>query len=721
MLLASAVGLAVLYGLAGLSSRVFVRVGSVAWPTPERWTAGTLGFLLTGGAATMLPLYAMFKPFAPGEPLLAWACAALLLCGPGAVVLVVLASVREPGRDWRHWVALLLSLAAAVVAGLVLLIAPPAPEQGLLVVYAALTWIGVVLTAATLGQNLRLQVEVQQPDGTVSAGSTDYLLARMKTLGMESPKALNRATSAIATTPISKITNEDLSALPAGKVAGAVSRLLFALRADLTWRARVTFVDDERVAMTLSRNGRHAESSVFSRPDLGLPGIAPGPDDAARSTARDRARAQMLTGAAAFILLRLGEAHVDLRADLCGARRWQSVALQVIATSKSLVEETEQGGERVRLLSRAMDLDPDYVLARFEYMWAANERADRRETDYAKFAEALDRQYVQSGLAGKGDAEEGWAPLRIRVMYSSTVHWLNGYLRTGERDHRALLEAARSAAELNRLCRLPWKRPQLAQQAEYTRPFAENLLHCVEVLSGVTPQTGAGWLHPHQRPGQPPAAPRLTYDHACLDCFLAELPGQDRAMRLGQAVEDLEFAVATDRDRTGAAADPCFSPLHSGDRFRRLVAGLTPDRFLDLPVFAGHKSLLARAGITSASDLAHRTENAERQQELAEHLRVSRAFVQRLRDVALLAQLHPDLAEPHMLHLLIAEDIASPEALRDRAGRDPAELVRRLRDRADENGLDRPAALGWPRRGRWLRTARRPAASPSGLRRRRVS
>lgn len=754
MLLFSVAALAVLYGLAGLSSRLFVKTDAVAWRKPYRWIAGTLGFLLIFSSAVMLPLYAMFKPFSAEASLSTWAGWVVAAIGLGAVALVVLASADER-RDWRHWLALLICLGAVALVAGALLLAPresgnvdaagvfavlglmvvsviaivarrdrkhqlallaylgitvlvagallltPAADTGrLLAAYVALALYGVVMTAATLGQNLRLQVEVQEPDGTVSAGSTDYLLARMKGLGTETPKELDRATSVLATTPLSKITSEDLSALPAGKVAGALSRLFFTIRPDLTWRARVTLVDEERVAMTLSRNGRHVQSAVFSRPDLGLAAIPAGLGEAERTATQDQARAQLLTGAAAFVLLRLSKVHVELQDDLYRAERWQSVALQVIATSRSLIDDSEKhDAARVELLSRAMDEDPMYVLARFEYMWAVYRRIPDEQTDYAAFARSIDEQYVTAGLSSKGK-EEGWASLRIRVMYSSATQWLNGYLNGGKEDPKQLQEAAQSVAELQRLCREKWEGQQLRQQAERMLHFAENLEHCIEVLCAVTPPEEAAWLHPHEHA----PSPRLTWDHACLDCFLAELPGQDRPLRVEQAIEDLEFAVATGHDRTAAAEDPCFKPLRSEPRFRQLVGRVPPVHFLDLPALAPYKTSLAAAGITSTFDLVRRTQSAEQQAYLATHLGASRVVIDQMRDIALLAQVHQDLDDPGMLHLLIAQGVSSLETLRDKARLQPQELLRELRSQAKKDNLN-PSGLLLHRPRRWLRAA----------------
>ncbi|MFD3739019.1 DUF4332 domain-containing protein [Streptomyces sp. NPDC058629] len=694
LVLFSAIGLLVLGALAGLSSWFWVKVGSVAWPTVVRRIAKGVGLSLLVGAAIMTPLFAMFNPFTPTW-MQCW-IAALVIFAIGLIAgWLVLWGTRQ--SRFLDWLALLVSLGVVVVAAIVMLMVPIAYETRLMVAHIALALIGLLLTSAAFGQNLRLQVEVQQPDGNVNAAATDYLLARMKGLGTETPKVLDRATSALATTPLSKIPTEELSVLPAGHVVGALSRLFFALRPDLTWRARVTLVDDNRVATAVSRNGRHAESAVFSRMELGLP----------LDTDQDRARAQMLTGAAAFVLVHLSEVHQELKEDLCGASKWKSVALQVIAKSSSLLEDENRNERRVDLLHRATDEDPGNVLARFEYLWAGYANILHEETNFASFARTLDNEYERSGLSEKPAEETGWVPLKIRVLYSRTTQWLNAYVAA--RDEGAhvdtyLQNARISVYELYRLCSASWDRKQLQRQAETMLPFAVNLLRCIDALKGV-------YLYrvpkEHSHEGSDPS-PRLTYDHACLHMFLADLrslPRKVRKQQRDQALDDLQFALVTDDDRKDAATDPCFRKLRSDERFRRLVRAQPPQEFLDLSAFVAHRAELQEAGVTTAGEVVRRTHTTQLQAQLAVYLKVSAVRIQQMRDVALLAQVHEDLGDPRMLHLILSAGITSREALRELARRDENELLLLVQTRAAEEHLTSLAGVQKPQS--WLTAAKR--------------
>lgn len=561
----AAIGLLILYALSGVCSRVLVKVQAAAWTAGVRLTARVLGFVVLFAASVMTPLFAMFNPFRPTWTHCWIAATVLLLVGLAAAGLVFRGARN---KAWGHWRVLLLAIGIVTAAGCVLGWADfvRAYDVRLMLVHIALVTLGVLVTAAAFGQNLRLQVEVHQANGELSAASSDYLLARMKDLGTEAP-ALHKATSA-RSTPLSQIPVEELSVLPAGKVVGALSRLFFTLRPDLTWRARVTLVDDNRAATALSRNGQHAASAVFSRADLKLP----------TEQDPDRARAQMLTGAAAFILVHLSAVHEDLQDGLYGASQWRSVALQVIARSRSLLADDEKrDATRVQILAKAVDEDPGNELARFDYMWAKYDQEPNADTDFGAFAREIDAQYERSKLSATSSHDEGWMPLKIQVLYSSASQWLNAYVEgDGTADERAsmLASARRSAEALNHLCdpsKTCWERKDLCRQQAAMHPYARNLLDCIDALSdNVKPRKEAG-QHPHDGV---PASPRLAYDHACLHTFLAQrkdLKKKARHEQLGYALEDLRRALVTDTDKENVRADPCFTILQSEERFHELV------------------------------------------------------------------------------------------------------------------------------------------------------
>ncbi|WP_327286617.1 hypothetical protein [Streptomyces sp. NBC_01205] len=540
LIVVAAIGMLILYALAGLCSRWLVKVDAVAWPAGIRHTMGSAGAFLLFAAAVMAPLFAMFSPFTPTWTQCWVGALVIALVGIGAGALVLCAA---RGDDWRRWRALLLSLDVVILLGIpaVLLISALSYDVRLMFVHIALTVIGVLLTAAALGQNLRLQVEVQQSDGSVNAASSDYLLARMQGLGTETRRSLRKSTSTPGTTPLSQIPVEELSALPAGKFVGPLIRLFYALRPDLTWRARVTLVDGNRVAINLSRNGQHAASAVFSRPDLHLP----------KDPDQERAKAQMLTGAAAFILVQLSAVHQKLQEGLYGASQWKSVALQVIASSKSLLAEDEtRNATKVGLLAKAVDEDPQNELAQFEYVWAAYGLQLHEETDFGGFARAIYAQYDRSEVSKEKalDGDEGWMPLKIRILYSIVTQWLNGYgsVDAGDADRTEQGKIRDYAAELDRLCdpsKVAWKGKELQHQQAVMHPLARNLLDSLKALLDPLKEGQVTAIHSHEGP---PASPRLAYDHACTHMLIArrtDLSAEARQQQMKYAIEDLRYAI----------------------------------------------------------------------------------------------------------------------------------------------------------------------------------
>ncbi|MER7000740.1 hypothetical protein [Streptomyces sp. NPDC000410] len=378
--------------------------------------------------------------------------------------------------------------------------------------------------------------------------ATDYLLARIQTLGAESPPRL-RMHSSTASSPLSTVHSEDLSTLPAGRIIGTLSAFYFALRPDLTWRARVSIVDPNRVAVTLSRNGSHAASVIFSRLDMGLPSIEGTTDqDAANG---DRLQAQLLTGAAAFILVHLSQVHHRLQRGLYSALSWKSVTLHVIATSAALIDDPEQ---RTALLARAVNEDPQYPLARLEYLWALQGDTKIDEPAYRQFADALDDELKQLNLP------EG-SPLLIRALYRSAAQRINLYAAEGYPQNLKELEAA--AASVRRFadqCQGEKNEiPQWAQFAEQVKPIAAVMLRQIEALQLVGPLLPA--------PADRTVVPRYAYENACLDCFL-ERRG---AASPEDAIHQLRFALPNERDKEEARQDPCLSSLRARDDFRALV------------------------------------------------------------------------------------------------------------------------------------------------------
>ncbi|MEW9338503.1 hypothetical protein ACFY8X_26870 [Streptomyces tanashiensis] len=688
LIAAALIGIVVLGALSGLFAHWVVRPQSVVWHRAARSVIGTLGVVLILGCGVMMPLYAMYRPFAPQTVVADPAGLAFLIPALAVLIAVAQAAATSPTRlmrpqSWAPWWRLLLATAAVIGAGLLAwLTVMSDPLERLLVAYAVLSCFGVVLTAAALGQNLRLQVEAQKTEGTADAVATDYLLARLRALGTERPP--QGLTAVPAVTSLSSLRTEDLSALPAGKVAGALSRLFFALRPDLTWRARVVLVDANRIAVTLTRNGHHAESTIFSRLDLGLPAVE-------EEEAEDRLRAQLLTGAAAIILVRLSHTHPELQASLCGARDWRSVTLQVIASSASLIDSPD---ERIPMLGRAIHEDPNYTLARLEYLWAHQITAPLDSTLFRQICTTTDRL-----LGGLTDASS--SGIRIRGYYRNTAQWINMYAQGGYTDRTLLRRARRSFSRLDHACRTADQHAPAAQLADRARPLTDIFRSIIEALSA--PHAPAPVpRHPTQF-----LSPRVAYENACLDCALLETGPAPKRDYATEAEQHLQIGMPTSSDVQHAITDPCLAALRQRPGYQSLV-GTPPTEFLKVRTFTetafkGTADKLDSAGLSHPEEIIRNTTGTRGRTELAEYLTVSPLLVDRIRQIALLTRTHPDLADPRMLNLLLGAEIESPTRLRAEARKDPEALMARLRELAAAEGASALQGIQHPEG--WLRSA----------------
>jgi len=546
LLVPALIAVAGLMSVSGLLSGLVVRVDAVEWPVWLRWVMGSIGVVTLLGTAVMLPVYPMFHPFDAKDALLApaiWTGAVLFFLTLLAVIIASHGRDQwETGNPWKHWCRLLVSMGLIGGTGLAIaaLLAND-PYRRLLIAYAVLTLYGVLLTGAVLGQNLRLQVAVQTPEGKTDAAATDYLLARMQTLGAESPRRLFASANR---TPLgSALSGEALSALPAGRVVGTLSSLFFTVRPDMTWRARANVVDDNRVAITLSRNGVHAESTIFSRQDLGLPLVDDGSE-------KDRVRAQLLTGAAAYILVYLSRRH-HRRDGVYGARSWKSVTLQVIATSKSLIGDPAL---RTGLLAQAVNEDPNNALARLEYLLALQEKTARDDPAYVQFANDLD-----SDIRHRPELKNP-TPLRVRALYRSTAHWINLCVQNQYQNRNDELARAReqvTALQKDLEAIRKKRNPRLTV-------FVEQMQQLADVL-----QSDVDALQKSKRPPYPDRSlvPRVAYENACLECFIE----RRWSGRINEAIQHLRYALPTECDKEEARKEDCLAALRGESAFQELV------------------------------------------------------------------------------------------------------------------------------------------------------
>ncbi|MFF2043594.1 hypothetical protein ACFVVX_24565 [Kitasatospora sp. NPDC058170] len=725
LVLPGAIALLVLVALSALLTRYLVPCESEAWGQTGRraWTA-VGGFSLLA-VAVFLPLQPMYQVVGDG-PWLTWAFP-LVLVLPG-VLLAVLAKRWPPGR-WPHrpgpgisaltfWTLLLLW------AVLTSCFFSWGERERLIVADIALALLGLTATATALGQSRRLQVEAQGPDGKSDVAASEYVMARLQSLGSRQPASLGIARP----TELSRLASEDLKAVPGGAIATAAARIMYVLRPGLTWRALVTLVDADRVTVTLTRNSHQADCVLISGPALGLapPGPAPvvkvpdgggpaagaedGGEPAAAAEDGGRARAQLLTGAAACILVRLSRIHRELRPGLCGAEQWQSVALHVIAMEPTL---TDTAQKRVELLRRAVKVEPEYGLARVDYLSERFQHVPGTAANRLRFAKLMDGQLALARPHGQ-PVHRGWEVIYLRTLYSSAAMRVNCYLTelaaSGPRvaalrqaEPEILTTALDSVWMLLTQSRLIARRADDRQARSFAadmKPVAANLMTSIRLLREHLSRTDEGepWRWTAPEPGSFPS-PDLAYDYACLAALVKEVglpPGS-----LGDLEDHLALAVATAADRRELWGDPSFAALLRGEAYGREIAcavGLPeqPVDMLDLAPFEPYAEKFRAIGVTTFERFRQVVPGAAEQLELTAHLGCSPMVTAHLVEVVDLAALHGDLSRPEVVRVFLDAGITGRAELLRRKEADQERLLATLSHGADRSGLAGQPAFARP-------------------------
>ena len=419
------ISLAVLVAASGLITRWTLLRDAKTWGTNARWAWGIPGVLAVLAAAVFLPLYPLFHPFNDGT-WLSWAYGFAMLT-PALALLLFAARPRFHRGLWPPFshrrqlpiptLGVLLCLWTALASCFYFW----GQGERLLIAEVSLVLFGATATAMALGQALRLQVESHGADGKLDAAASDYVLARIQQSDSHKTDGLGISRS----TDLTALLTADFSAVPVGAIASATARVLYAIRPGLTWRARITVVDPDRVVVALTRNSHNVENIIISRRNLLLPALPAGLKSPQLEAEQGRSHAQLLTGAAACILVALSRVHTVLSDSLCGAQQWRSVAMQMIANERALCDGASL---ELRLLREAVDLEPRYGTARLAYVYALLRQFRGPSKDRLRFANWMD-QLAALAMEAPGAHErtikKGWEVIRMRAMYSSVAVRLN--------------------------------------------------------------------------------------------------------------------------------------------------------------------------------------------------------------------------------------------------------------------------------------------------------
>ena len=577
----------------------------------------------------------------------------LLLLVASALAVTVLAAGIAPGRPLLVWVE------AGVVAG-----------------------VGIGLVAVAAGMRLSLQVEASNATGQPDPAAVGYIVARLRALGTAPLRGLEVPMQ----TDVTQLPSDALTTLPEGRVAAALFRLLRVVLPTVPWHANVAVMDSARAAVRVTRNGRAAKAVIISRPALGL---SPAPGDGQQSEDASRARAELLTGAAAFILVTLSEGHPQLKEGLCKATQWNSLTLQVLATEKPLADDEARARAA---LARAVDVDPSNHSARIAYLHHFGRQGS--PDDRKRFAESMDEEYILAFPDGR--VASGFEALQLRILFSRAAGWLNIHLL--ERDETAWRKALDAARQLITYLeeRIRLDRPEdrwLKEFAASMQPAARYLWNGVVAT---TPSNIAERPNPIIDQTPEPLSLHARYERACWQAEAQD--GNTEA-----ALRDLELSVGLEELRTSARQDPSFALLRDDKRFKTLLYEPAPSDFLALAPFATHRDELAALGIAEPEQLHEHTASTLRRWRLARHLRVDAMVVEHWHGVAALAMLDQDLRSVPLLDLLLTVQVDSPAALHAAADDERIEqFIERLHKEARDRVVVAPTRQSVEK---WVRAA----------------
>jgi hypothetical protein len=680
--------LAVLLVLARTLTPLVVPVRATALGNARRrkvWAAGFALLVVAALASTTLPVRASWLASTTLSVPAPWLGALLSTLLVVVLVWLTVRLLRGFGRTQRG-IARSAWAAAALLGVVVWTLSDLTPWA----VAAAVAIPGLVLVATGRGHALRLRVTVMQA-GKDDPTGTAYVLARLQELGSSPPEGLKTPQQV----DVSELPSAALSALPAGRVAAAITSLVDVLLPAVPWRAKVEDGEgDSRLVVTITRNGRGSRTALVDASRfLPHPGAA---DD--ESPMADRGN--LLTAAAAVVLTELAERHIELQRGLCGATRWDSVAAHVVATKPPATA----GGRELRreLLAYAVDADPRNALAWAAYVNLLGEQATT-EMELRRFEDRLVmlRRHVEQQALH----QEGYLALRLRVAHALTATQVNLALAQTNPAMR-WGTGMRAGASRLALTELTAKAPANAGERRFAQEMAaiaDELHRAIKaVLAQPVPATAGSPSAPAAplaraavtEPilGRRPSPPSLhvTYYECC------------REARFGdpeRALDKLEFAAGLEAFRTMARRDPWFHVFRADDptitpeqrdRFWSLVG--TPDpSFTDLPPFGDMGPVLRARGIGDPTTLLAATESARGFGSLGRVLDVPHGVVEGWRSFAHLAtprgRTGPRLSSRE-LYLLASVGVRSLTDLDDRR----SGLLAALAGRARQTGVRPPTA-----------------------------
>ncbi|MER6414518.1 hypothetical protein [Streptomyces humidus] len=512
--------------------------------------------------------------------------AMLITCVVSAVVIALflllpdsVMSVPLPSLLWTLPAFMVMAASAAFLvphAGSHAWLFEPNPFRG----YAAagaVSVAGVTVLGLGIGTRLSMRITVRDPKGKEDAVNGAFVASRMvamshKPRGLGSPEG----------TDVLTLPKDAVAALPSeGQMAVSLVRFALSVFASAPWRADIVLIDGNTATATLKRNSVIADSTIVYRSELGLDGFRSPPgsgEDDFTARAHD-----VLTGAAAFLLMRLSESHPVLRSGLCGATRWRGLACQLLAGTppwQSVPAAAEQ------LFAKAVDNDPGNDEAWLGYLHLRRGSTLGPPRTERRYVGRLREFYAH--VSEKAQHDDGYLALAMRAA-RSLVYAQHNYslLLTNEEDRAEQVRSARKVARELR---------DLTEKAEHNadrglQKFAVMMKPSADILCSEGANGGEG--DNSEQDGY-----RAPYNNYLRACFLAEVG------RHAEALSCLEIALGSSELREWARAEISFKSLLATKKSRaRLVDLIDQPRITDIEAFKPYERELARSGLRHPGDV----------------------------------------------------------------------------------------------------------------------
>jgi len=625
---------------------VFPLSRHVRWARPESWAAvASIGLIFVALMVVAL-LFTVDRPRLHG-----------LRYGSMAALILIAGLAPSIGRS--HWPGLSGKPAAVTYA-------------------AVLAALGILIVAGARGIRIGLLIQGHDKTGADDAGLGAFVRARLYSLGSQEPKGI----LVTQQTDTSTLPSGALGLIPAGTLAKLVALFLSLFTPPTPWRVDVTEQIDGSIVIAVRRNGRVADATVIRPSSLELPskqanggdggadagdstpaaGADPSGSGSAGSGAGGDWTAELRTAAATFTLLVLSRCYYHLRAGLCGATEWRSVALQVIASDPACQLSAE---DKHAVLVHAVADDRENKAAELALISDSYRTASSTD-DLTEFAAKLEEL-----LTRLPDDDEGTLPLRLRSRFNLIVAYVNYAVSLTEEqpDDADALSKARAAVmkaktQVTYLLNF-WSRQEMRDkytglwQSMYAAVnFAAKAI-AAELHRTCGDGAAAGIDYVDKESDLPPGVNMTLlarYENACALTRGRGKHGAKKAAEYEAALDELKIAVADPSMLMWARCDPSLAVLHDVDmvrqecrtagetpegeaktaakafklvtRFKNLVGEPVPADFLLLSPFAAYQDALALRGIHDAARL-RRTRDGE----LCSELKITRGEVARWREV----------------------------------------------------------------------------------------